>query len=100
MSDSLTQVLTSAVSGNSTAVQWVGGIGQMVVTGTFDSATVSLQMSPDDGSTWITVSGSSLTSADCKNFDLNSCDLRLAITSAGASTSINAWTTNTTGQWT
>jgi hypothetical protein len=99
MADSLTQVMTNKVSGESSSVQWYGGTGQIIVTGTFDSSTVSLQISPDDGSTWITISGSSVTAADCKNFDLNSCDLRLAITSAGASTSINAWITKTTGQW-
>lgn len=100
MADSLTQVMTSKVSGESSAVQWFGGTGQMIITGTFDSSTVSLQVSPDDGTTWITVSGSSVTAADCKNFDLNSCDIRLAITAAGGSTSINAWLTKTTGQWT
>jgi hypothetical protein len=99
MADSLAQVMTSKTSGESSAVQWFGGTGQMIVTGTFDTSTVSLQVSPDDGVTWITVSGSSITAADCKNFDLNSCDIRLAITSAGASTSINAWLTKTTGQW-
>ena len=100
MADSLAQVLTAAVSGESSSVQWYGGTGQIVVTGTFDSATVSLQISPDDGVTWITISGSSVTAADCKNFDLNSCNLRLAITSAGSSTVLNGWITKTTGQWT
>ena len=101
MPNSFTQILTAAVSGESASQQWYGGEGQFSVTGTFGgSAAVRLEMSPDDGSTWIPISGSSVTTADCKSFRWGSCDIRLAITDAHGTTSINGFITKTTGQWT
>ena len=97
---SLGQVLTTATSGSSSTLNLPGGVGQMVVGGTFDSCTVKLQVSPDGGTTWIDVGGdASVTEAGVVNFDLNSCEIRLTIASAGSSTSINGWVTRTTGFW-
>ena len=88
---SLGQVLTTATSGSSSTLNWPGGVGQMVVGGTFDSCTVKLQVSPDGGTTWIDVGGdASVTEAGV---------VRLTIASAGSSTSINGWVTRTTGFW-
>ena len=101
MPNSMTQILTNATSGESASQQWYGGEGQFSVSGTFGgSAAVELQMSPDDGTTWITVSGSSVTIADCKSFRLGTCDIRLAITNEHGTTSINGFITKTSGQWT
>ena len=98
---SLVQVATSVTSNSQTsALNWQGGVGQMVVGGTFDTCTVKLQMSPDAAVTWIDVGGdASVTAAGVVNFDLGSCEIRLDISSVGASTSINGWLTRTTGLW-
>ena len=95
---SLTQVFTGADTLNqtSTELNWPGGIGQMVVDGTFDTCTVELQMSPDDGTTWVPIGGdATVTEKAVVNFDLNGCDIRLELTSVGGSTSINGWLTRT-----
>lgn len=65
----------------------------MVVAGTFGSGTVKLQMSPDDGSTWVDVGGdSSVTAAAVVNYSINACSLRLNL-SGSSGASINAWLT-------
>jgi len=103
MADSLTQVLTAATSGSSATIQWYGGTGQLGVTGTWghDSLSVNLEWSPDDGTTWIAVGGdASFSAAGVVSFTLGSCDIRVTLDNPHASTSINAWITKTTGQWT
>ena len=98
---SLVQVATAVTSNSQTStLNWPGGTGQMVIGGTFDTATVKLQVSPDGGSTWIDVGGdASVTAAAVVNFTLNSCEIRLDISSVDSSTSINGWLTRTTGLW-
>lgn len=91
----LDKIFNAATSNaSSTAVNWEGGIGQFMVSGTFDSCTVKMQMSPDDGTTWIDVgSDTEFTSAGVANFELGPCDIRGDLSSAGSSTSVSAWMT-------
>jgi hypothetical protein len=85
---------TATANASSTAVNWAGGIGQFMASGTFDTCTVTLQMSPDDGTTWFDVgSDTTLTAEGIANFELGSCDLRADLSSVGGSTSISAWMT-------
>ncbi len=85
---------SQTADGSSSAQTWEGGLGHMFVSGTFDSCTVDLEVSPDDGTTWVAVGGdASLTAAGCVSFELNPCKVRLTVSSAGASTSINGWLT-------
>jgi len=93
---SLTKVFDGAsADGNSTALNWPGGVGQMVVSGTFGGGTVKLQMSPDDGTTWVDVGGdSSVTAAAVVNFDLNGCDIRLNL-SGSTGADLDGWLTET-----
>lgn len=58
--------LLSAVTANSngTAAEWGGGQGLLSAWGTWDGATVTLQHSPDGGTTWINVPGGAFTAND------------------------------------
>jgi len=78
---------------DSSSINWMGGEGTMCASGTWDSATVKLQMSPDDGTTWIDVGTTSTLSDDgMANFKFPPCDLRIAVTITGTS-SLTAWIT-------
>tara|TARA_R100000005_G_C4913201_1_gene149921 strand:- start:303 stop:617 length:315 start_codon:yes stop_codon:yes gene_type:complete len=78
---------------NSASINWMGGVGSIAAAGTWDSATVKLQVSPDDGTTWLDVGSASTLSDDgCANFEFPPCDLRLVLTVTGTS-SITAWIT-------
>jgi len=80
-------------TGNSTAYNWPGGIGQFIAEGTWGGATCKMQMSPDDGTTWIDVgSDVTLTADGIGNFELGACDIRASLTTAGT-TSIDCWMT-------
>jgi len=47
--------------GQSGTKVWPGGKGSFVAYGTWGSGTIKLQLSPDGGTTWIDVTGVSLT---------------------------------------
>lgn len=66
----------------------------IVASGAFDSATLTLQVSPDDGTTWVSTA-SALTAAGILVVSPIDSRLayRLAVASAGAATSISAWVT-------
>jgi len=93
------QILTGATAnGNSSQYDWDVGEGQVVVSGTFDGATVKLQLSPDDGTTWVDVgTASTFTAAGGAGFTVNSCKLRINISDAGASTVVSAWISSEVG---
>jgi|TARA_R110000824_G_scaffold31783_5_gene103097 hypothetical protein len=81
--------------GNSTEVAWPGGVGQMVVEGTWGGGTVALQMSPDDSVTWVAIGGDATITADgVVSFNLNGCDIRLNL-SGSTGANINGWLTET-----
>ena len=83
--------------GQSTAYEWPGGIGQFIVEGTWNGATVKLQVSPDGGTTWLDVgSDVTLTAAGIGNFELGGSSnfkIRADLSSAGGSTSLDCWMT-------
>lgn len=64
----------------------------VVAYGTWDGATVTLEFSPDSGSTWITAgTNTTFTDNGGGNFWSNyGLDIRFSLTSAGESTSISA----------
>lgn len=86
------KILLTAASATGTGQRWPGGVGRWVVYGTWDGATAQLQMSPDDGTTWIDVDNASETSNGGTGdlyFGVGDY-LRVTIASAGASTSLNS----------
>ena len=92
---SLTLVKAWTADASSTVVQWPGGVGQMVVDGDFGGGTITLDMSPDDETTWVPIGGDSTVGADAVvNFDLNACDLRLTL-AGSTSPALNGWLTET-----
>ena len=82
-------------NGSTSSLNWDGRTGQVIASGTWDSATLQLEVSPDDGTTWISIGDEGkLTDDGAFNFNLNPCNVRLTVVSAGASTSLNAWITS------
>ncbi|MDA9453072.1 hypothetical protein XI00_02000 [Bradyrhizobium sp. CCBAU 21359] len=74
-------------------MRWSGGVGTVVAWGTFGGGTVSLQMSVDNGATWMNVdrgtdSFVSFTAPGNGGFQLGLCLLRFNLTGA---TSPNVW---------
>jgi hypothetical protein len=66
----------------------------LVAWGTWDGATVSLELSPDGGTTWIAITGASFTDDGAANIDTQAgLTYRGAVSGAGASTSVTlkAW---------
>ena len=90
---SFTKVLNAvSANSNSSTYNFNKGEGQIVVAGTWDTATVKLQMSPDGGTTWVDVGSASTYTADgISSFALNSCKVRVNVSSVGSSTSVSAW---------
>ncbi|RQH14925.1 hypothetical protein [Bradyrhizobium sp. RP6] len=74
-------------NGATDPVRWFGGRGSVSVWGTFGGGTVTLQMSPDSGTTWLDVdrTGDSFvtfTTPGVAGFELAPCLLRVNLTSA------------------
>tara|TARA_Y100000004_G_C8899258_1_gene405591 strand:- start:374 stop:685 length:312 start_codon:yes stop_codon:yes gene_type:complete len=90
------QVFTSqTANGSTSSLNWDGGKGQVMASGTWDSATLQLESSPDGGTTWISCGDEcKLSDSGMFNFDLNPCNVRLTVASAGGSTSLNVWITS------
>jgi len=65
-----------------------GPVPIFAVFGTWNSASVQLQFSPDEGTTWLPV-GSAITANGYAAVALPSCKIRAVISSAGASTNIS-----------
>ena len=62
------------------------------ISGTWDGATVSIEMSLDEGTTWTVITGHAYTSDTAKIiWTTRGMLIRATITSAGASTVLNAW---------
>ena len=75
-------------NGNSSSVSHPGGPALLVVRGTFDGATVKIQVS-DDGTNWVDLQYASFTAATAVIMDLPINTLiRANVASAGAGTSI------------
>jgi hypothetical protein len=76
-------------NGNSSSYKWPGGKGTLVAAGTWGSGTITLQASPDSGTTWVS-SSVTRTADGISAFDLPPCLIRLALTGA-TNPSLNAW---------
>lgn len=89
-----TALLSAQTSnGSGSPATWNGGgVGTVFVYGTWDSAQVDIEVSPD-GSTWVALGGDmAFTEDGVQNFDLAAgVKVRATVTSAGASTSVSVW---------
>jgi hypothetical protein len=74
----------------SQAIDWNGGVGTVFASGTFDNASIKLQASFDNATSWVDIANSNLTAAGAINFTLGNVKLRLSLSGAGAATSITA----------
>lgn len=85
------KILTAATEdGASESFQSHGGVNTVLVAGAFDGATVTVQIS-GDGETWVNTAVA-FTAAGTQNFvSGRGFQHRLAVTSAGDETSIDAW---------
>lgn len=92
MTPTPTQVFTAkTANGNTANLYALGRHITVAVSGTFDGSTVKVQVSPDEGTTWIDTT-TSLTAAGVVEVTYGEgMLLRLNLSSAGAATSINAW---------
>ncbi|WP_316195948.1 MULTISPECIES: hypothetical protein [unclassified Bradyrhizobium] len=74
-------------NGATAPIPWSGGRGTAAAWGTFGGGTAALQMSPDNGTTWINVDKAaetfvSFTANGSGGFELGLCLLRFSLTGA------------------
>lgn len=84
------RLLTAAAAGNGASLQ-VRPIGNkynylytLYVYGTFDGATFTLEISPDNGTTWFTVPNTSVTAKSVLNVEFKSTHVRGVVTGGTA----------------
>ncbi|MCI0551955.1 MAG: hypothetical protein L0287_13465 [Anaerolineae bacterium] len=82
-------LLTNAITTGS-AVAWVGGSGFWEAWGDFDGSTAQLQKTPDSGTTWINISGASLTADGGVIVQLPRDNIRVLLTGGGTNTSVSS----------
>jgi hypothetical protein len=80
---------TQTANGSSASIAWPGGRGVFSAWGTWGSGTLTLQQSPDDGTTWINVDRTgdtyvTFTGNGEGGFELGECLLR--VTTTGSTT--------------
>ena len=76
---------TLTSDGSSSEFDWPGGKGTYMARGTWDGATVTLEMSAD-GDNFISVgTDAELTAVGAGGFDVSGCKLRVTMSSAGTS---------------
>lgn len=78
-------------NGNSSVIKWQGGDGMLLAEGTWDGATVAVQISPDQGTTWQSITSASLTANGTYVFRAPACHMRLNISGVGAGTTLDSW---------
>jgi len=72
--------LLSNATSTGSPVKWPGGRGTFAVDGSFDGATVTLQMLGPDGSSYLSVGDdAALTAEGVVNFDLPPCHIRALV---------------------
>jgi len=82
-------------SATSSNIVWPGGLGTLIATGTFSSATLTLQALASDNVTWVDVGADTTMTADgIGNFELGAMTLRLQVT--GSPTGVYARITGVT----
>lgn len=90
LADGSTANPSIAANGSTAAVNWRGGDGVLMLTGTVGGGTYTLQQQAPDG-TWLTVSAATtLTAVGMASFKAPAGPLRLTTTSSSAAT-VNAW---------
>jgi len=78
-------LLTAAANGTGSAVPgFFTDKASLYVSGTFGGATVTLEASPDDGTTWVPVNGVSVTAATVLTIDLVATQVRGVVTGGTA----------------
>lgn len=83
--------LLAAAAATGTSMLWDGSSrAALFIWGTWDGATAKLQVTPDKGTTWIDVDGTSLTANGGVRVELPPLAVRVAISGAGASASLSA----------
>jgi hypothetical protein len=87
---------TANTTGTQTNINFIAnninlGKGAVIAFGTFDTCTVTLEFSPDEGDNWYTVgTDTTFTSEGWSNFEINGgCKLRGSVSSVGGSTDIS-----------
>lgn len=86
--------LLDGETGNTTgkAVSWSGiGPGTLQIAGTFDTATVTIEGSLDDGATWASPTGGVFTAAVMTSFEMGIGLVRAVLSLVGASTSLSVY---------
>lgn len=90
------RLLTAAGNGNGTALElksWgsreLSRLYTLFVYGTFDGATVTFQISPDN-SNWFTVTGISITAAAAVNAEFRAQYARCVVSGGGAGVAVDA----------
>ncbi len=66
-------------------------VAVIVTAGAFDGANVTWQISPDQGTTWVTDTPTVTAAGFTQIYMLPGWQIRLVVASVGASTSISAW---------
>ena len=66
-------------------------VAVLIASGTFDGANITWQISPDQGTTWITDTPRVTAAGFTQIYMLPGWQIRLVVASVGASTSISAW---------
>ena len=66
-------------------------VAVLIASGTFDGAKITWQISPDQGTTWITDTPTVTAAGFTQIYMLPGWQIRLVVASVGASTSISAW---------
>ncbi len=79
----------TADAGSTAIIAWGGGVGTFAATGTIDGASMNLEVSYDNGVSWLAVgSDTSLAAVGHGNFDLPA-GVLLRATSAGGSGAVD-----------
>lgn len=73
-------------------IDWEGGYGSVMVAGTFDSATVKLQIQLPDGSTWVDIgTATNFTATGIGGFLAPAGRLRVNVAGIVTASSLKAW---------
>lgn len=90
MADSIPRFYTANENdGQTSSHKWRGGVGYVFLGGTFATATITLQYSPNEGTTWVSTSFTA-TAVGAVRFDLPPGDIRLD-QSGSTAESVDAW---------
>ncbi len=92
----MAQILTSATQNGDSSIVTRRQRATLIITGTWDTATATLKVSPDNGTTWVDVPDGAFTDDTVKIVDNetdppNASTFKLTLSSVGASTSLSAW---------